>query len=197
MNVSATSVAALGTAGGPTPPGTVNAPFGISEDWFNGVAQCGSEIKFHPTSTAGCAGWHNFDEGSHSASAIKSTIDGIADGSFVSPEIIPGVTQFTFSGGNIASAFPNLQALYNQEAVAGDWYVTIPVYEANGCANPSNMMTIVGYAKAKVTAILGPPAKTIKSEVQCDSFVNGAPPTGSGGVSGPGTPISPYPRLVS
>jgi len=229
MNVSATAVAALGTAGGPTPPGVANAPFGISEDWFNGVAQCNDEITFSPAMdpNKGCAAWHQFEEstgggndpqscqgsggsGEHggdnaNASMLNKIIDCLEAGNYNPPPVIPGQTQYNFTGGEVASSFPPLKSLfdevkeYNSQTNRDEWQVQIPVYEANGCSNGTGSMTIVGYANAAVYEVTTAPAKTIKASLQCDTFIDGAPPTGPGGGGGGGplTPLSPYPRLVS
>ena len=228
MNVSATAVAALGPAGGPTPPGVPNAPFGISEDWFNGVAQCGDEISFSPANdpAKGCAAWHQFEEqtgggnnpqhcqgggngggnggnGGANSSMLNNVIDCIEAGNYSPPPVIPGQTQYEFTGGEVASAFPPLKSLfdtvkeYNSQTGRDEWQVQIPVYEANGCSNTTGSVTIVGYANAAVWKVESAPDNIIKANLQCDTFVDGAPPTGPGGVGGPGTPISPYPRLVS
>ena len=48
MDVSMTATAALGPAI-TAPPGTVNAPFGISETWFTNGGQCNDAIRFSPS----------------------------------------------------------------------------------------------------------------------------------------------------
>ncbi len=228
MNVSATAVAALGTAGGPTPPGAFNAPFGISEDWFNGVAQCGDAISFSPANdpAKGCAAWHQFeektgagntpeycegsgggggsDDGHGNAKMLDNIIECIEAGNYNPPATIPYSTQFNFTGGEVASAFPELQSLfnsakeYNSQTNRDEWQVQIPVYEANGCSNTTGPVTIVGYANAAVYEVTTAPTKTIKADLQCNTFFDGAPPTAPGpGGGGPATPLSPYPRLVS
>lgn len=227
MNVSATAVAALGTAGGPTPPGAVNAPFGISEDWFNGGAQCGDAISFSPANdpAQGCAAWHQFEEkgggsntpqycqgsggsgggggGGGNAKMLDNIIECIEAGNYSTPPLIPYQTQYEFTGGEVASAFPELESLfnsakeYNSQTNRDEWQVQIPVYEANGCSNTSGSVTIVGYANAAVYEVKAAPDKIIKAELQCNTFFNGAPSTApGGGGGGPATPLSPYPRLV-
>ncbi len=228
MDVSATSVAALGTAGGPAAPGAVNAPFGISEDWFTGTATCGDTITFSPTGTqGGCAGWHQFDEevsggnkpkncstttttgggggsgGQSGANAhmMDQVIECLDAGNYTSPPIYPGVTQFEFTGGEVSSAFPELQDMYNNHKnSAGEWHISVPVYEANNCANPTGPVTIVGYAKVAVTQVTPPQGQGqgyIEANVQCDAFFDGAPTPNPIGGGGAPTPLSPYPRLVS
>jgi Flp pilus assembly protein TadG len=230
MNVSATAVAALGTAGGPTPPGAVNAPFGISEDWFNGGAQCGDAISFSPANdpAQGCAAWHQFEEATTggntpqyceggmgggtgsgdntaggNASMLNNVINCIEAGNYNTPPLYPNQTQYNFTGGEVAAAFPPLKHLfdtakeYNSQTNRDEWQVQIPVYEANGCSNTTGPVTIVGYANAAVYEVKTAPQKVIKADLQCNTFFDGAPSTAPGGGGGPATPLSSYPRLVS
>ncbi len=226
MSVSATAIAALGTAGGPAAPGAVDAPFGISEDWFTGVATCGDTITFSPTGTqGGCAGWHQYDEqtgtvspqncstttttggggtgGQSGANAhmMDQIIECLDAGNYTSPPIYPGTTQFQFTGGEVSSAFPELEDLFNNHKDSnGEWHISVPVYEANNCANPEGPVTIVGYAKVAVTQVTPPQGQGqgyIEAQVQCDAFFDGAPSPNPIGGGGAPTPLSPYPRLVS
>ncbi len=201
LNVTATAIAALGTAGGPSAPGTADVPFAISDDWFYGQANCNDGIQFSPTGPDGCAGWHVFDQQPANASRLRDTVDGLKDGSYESPGIIPGDTQFEFTGGEVSSAFPNLISLWDQEKEwnadknRDEWNINLPVYNnGGGCGNPSGAITIVGYAKAVVTNVA---RNDIQAEVQCDTFFKarpGSPPPNNGG--GPVTPLSPYAVLV-
>ena len=205
MNVATTSIAALGTSGGEVPPGVADVPFAISTNWFNGVAACDAGIQFSPTGPAGCAGWHVFDQTPANANKLRNTIDGLQDGSYQSPGITPGSTQFEFTGGEVASAFPNLISLWDSKKTWNDdtgryeWEINLPVYEASSptsCGNPSGAITIAGYTKAVITEVK---KKDIQAEVKCDAFYDGVPDatnTGGGGV-GPLQPLSVYPRLVS
>ncbi len=202
LNITATAVAALGVAGGPSAPGEANVPFAISNNWFNGVANCGDGIQFSPTGPDGCAGWHVFDQQPANSRTLRDTIDGLKDGSYESPGIIPGDTQFEFTGGEVSSAFPNLIELWNQEKEWNDdtgrdeWNISLPVYEAvsGTCGNPSGAITIVGYANAVVTQVA---KNDIQAEVQCDTYFKarpGSPPPDNGG--GMVTPLSPFAVLV-
>ncbi|MEO8326828.1 MAG: TadG family pilus assembly protein, partial [Nitrospirota bacterium] len=162
MSLATSSIAALGTSGGPTPPGVADVPFAISSNWFNGVANCNGGIQFSPTGVNGCAGWHVFDQNPANANKLRNTIDGLQDGSYQSPALTPGLTHYTFTGGEVASAFPNLIDLWNTkkewntETGRDEWAINLPVYEASSsssCSNPSGSITIVGYAKAVVTNV--------------------------------------------
>ncbi len=205
MSVSATATAALGTAGGRAPEGTADVPFAISQNWFNGVATCDAGIQFSPTGPDGCAGWHVFDQQPANAKKLRDTVDGLEGGTYTSPEIIPGQTQFEFTGGEVASAFPNLITLWNTKKEWNtsnsryEWPINLPVYQASSptsCDNPSGPITIVGYAKAVVTNVAD---KDIQAEVKCDAMIKADPipdPTDNGGGNRL-NPRAPFPRLVS
>ena len=204
MSLATSSIAALGTSGGPLPPGVADVPFAISSNWFNGVANCDSGIQFSPTGVNGCAGWHVFDQTPANASKLRNTIDGLQDGSYQSPGLTPGQTHYTFTGGEVSSAFPNLIDLWdtkkqwNTDTGRDEWAINLPVYQASSsssCNNPSGSITIVGYAKAVITTVK---KNDIQAEVKCDTFFDGAPsPNQTGGGIGPLQPVSVYPRLVS
>jgi len=204
MNLATTSIAALGTSGGPVPPGVADVPFAISSNWFNGVANCDGGIQFSPTGVNGCAGWHVFDQTPANANKLRNTVDGLQDGSYQSPGIMPGQTPFEFTGGEVSSAFPNLIDLWNtkkqwsNDTGRYEWDINLPVYQASSsssCSNPSGAIIIVGYAKAVVTVVK---KNDIQAEVKCDAFFDGAPnPNQAGGGVGALQPISVYPRLVS
>lgn len=204
MNVSASSIAALGTSGGPVPPGVADVPFAISSNWFNGVANCDGGIQFSPTGANGCAGWHVFDQSPANANTLRNTIVGLNDGSYQSPGIIPGQTQFMFTGGEVSSAFNDLIDLWNakkewsNDSGRYEWDINLPVYQASSpssCDNPSGSITIVGYAKAVITKVK---KNDIQAEVKCDGFFDGTPnPNQAGGGAGSLQPLSVYPRLVS
>jgi Flp pilus assembly protein TadG len=204
INLATSSIAALGTSGGPVPPGVADVPFAISSNWFNGVANCDSGIQFSPTGVNGCAGWHVFDQHPANASKLRATVDGLQDGSYQSPGITPGQTEFTFTGGEVSSAFSNLIDLWDtkkqwsNDTGRYEWEINLPVYQADSsssCSNPSGDITIVGYAKAVVTVVK---KNDIQAEVKCNAFFDAAPnPNQTGGGLGPLQPVSVYPRLVS
>jgi Flp pilus assembly protein TadG len=204
LDLATTSIAALGTSGGPVPPGVADVPFAISSNWFNGVANCDGGIQFSPTGVNGCAGWHVFDQTPANANKLRNTVDGLQDGSYQSPGITPGQTPFEFTGGEVSSAFPNLIDLWNTKKEWSDdngryeWDINLPVYQASSsssCSNPSGAIIIAGYAKAVITVVK---KNDIQAEVKCDAFFDGAPnPNQAGGGVGTLQPISVYPRLVS
>ncbi|KPK18259.1 MAG: hypothetical protein AMK69_25045 [Nitrospira bacterium SG8_3] len=225
MDVNATAIAALGTAGGPAAPGAVDAPFGISEDYFTGSTGCGDLITFSPTGTqTGCAGWHVFDEatgggnkpkncsanpsgggngaGGANAQLMRNVIDCLDAGNYTSPPVIPGVTKFNFTGGQVSTAFTNLKNLFDHHKDSnGEWHIHVPVYEGGtSCANPSGWTTIVAYANVIVTEVIPPQGQGqsyIEAHIECNTFFNAAPSPIPGVGGGPTNPISPIARLVS
>ena len=197
MNLAAGATAALTTISSAA-PGGIGAPFAISQQWLAGGGSCGGNIQFSPTGTiTGCAGWHTFTNSSHGASTLTDIIEGLTDGTFTAPEAIAGQTQFNFTGGTVASAFDELEDLYDaKKDPSGEWKVLVPVYEAVDCSNPSGFITIVGFVTATITAVNGPPSKLIEATVDCGTFETGR----GDGTSGGGTvftPVGTLPGLVS
>jgi hypothetical protein len=185
VNVSADATAALS---GPLEmkPGI---PVGVSKYWFKPEHWpegdfCNQDIKFHPTGDLeGCAGWHNYydpddpEKSNANAKQLKEILDGLKDGSFEIPETIAGKTKYAFTGGTVASAFSNLEELYESKkgnCEDGDpdkWCVDVVVYDRDDCSNPNKSITIVGFAPTVITGILGPPEKTIQARVLCNKAV--------------------------
>jgi Flp pilus assembly protein TadG len=195
LNINTTATAALTTIS-TAAPGGLGAPFAISEQWFANGGACGSAIQFSPTgSDRGCAGWHTFTDSDSSGNNLKTIIGGMEDGSFTTPEAIAGETQFYFNGGDIASAFSNMEALYAANAVGGSWTVLIPVYQATDCSNPSGPILIVGFVTATITQVIGPPDRLINATVNCDSFGSGRGDGTTGGTAI--TPLGTIPGLVA
>ena len=155
------------------PPGKGDVPFAISKAWFtNRDSPCGpnATIKFYPTgSTDGCAGWHVFTETPANASTLKTIIGGLNAGSYTTPETIGGETSYNFTGGTVASAFPEFVELFNEKKGAdGTWKVHVPVYARDNCSNPSGLIKIIGFATARITNVTSSPQKSIDAQVECD-----------------------------
>ena len=99
------------------------------------------------------------------------------------PETIAGKTKYAFIGGTVASAFSNIEALYESEkgnCEDGDpdkWCADVVVYDRDDCSNPSigednyKSIMIVGFAPVVITGIYGPPQNTIEGRVLCDKVV--------------------------
>jgi hypothetical protein len=104
----------------------------------------------------------------------------MTDGTITSPQTVVGETSFAFIGGDVASAFEEMQALYdaNKDPDTGFWEVLVPVYESDDCSNPTGSVAIIGFATAIITAVEGPPSKTIQAQVICENI---EPGRGSGG----------------
>lgn len=180
INVSAFATAALtgqSTAG----PGGLDLPVGISKKWFERPEFCNQPIQFSPTGTLeGCAGWSTFDSWPANSSKLRNILEGMTDGTITSPQTVVGETSFAFIGGDVASAFEEMQALYdaNKDPDTGFWEVLVPVYESDDCSNPTGSVAIIGFATAIITAVEGPPSKTIQAQVICENI---EPGRGSGG----------------
>jgi hypothetical protein len=153
-------------------------PVGISAEWFRARPQfCGQPIQFHPTnSPAGCAGWNTFFHWPSNDSYLRKTVigDWLSTGVSTAPEAAAG-DQFVFIGGQMSNnTFDDFQALFNiMKTTDGDsddtaWTASVPVYEAAGCENPHGYMTILGFAKAKITSVVAAPSKLILATVECN-----------------------------
>jgi hypothetical protein len=189
--VSATATAAL-TGESTAEPGSV-IPIGISKEWFNRELQdgyCGKVIQFYPTSPDSCAGWDTYTRWPPSESYLrKSILEGWLDGSFPSPdaEDYNVGDAFAFIGGTLGNqtftAFQNLFDYMKTRDDDGDdtmWTTKVVVYDG-GCGNPNQLMTVAGFATAKITAVGTPPNQIVTAAVICD---NVAPGHGSGGQYG-------------
>jgi len=183
FTVSANATAALSCAI-KAPPGDL-IPVGISKYWFDSVWEDGisdQPIKFYPTGNIeGCAAWDVFDNPKKfNTNTLRTIIDGMADGSFQSPETIIG-SEFEFGGGTVAAAFSNFEALYNlnKDATTDKWETRVVIYDRDDCSNPSGSITIVGFATAVIRGVYGPPTKEIDATV---SRANDS--RGEGGVYG-------------
>jgi len=204
MNIATTSIAALGTSGGPVGPGVGDVPFAISSNWRDSnVANCNGGIQFSPTGPDGCAGWHTFDQHPANANKLRDTVDGLQDGSYTSPGLSPGNDIWEFTGGEVSSSYPDLIDLFDSKKKMNngrwEWDINLPVYQASSptsCDNPSGSIQIVDYVKATVTEVK---RNDIQAEVECDSIFDGNPNPDQSGGGGTGTlsSMSPYPRLVS
>jgi Putative Flp pilus-assembly TadE/G-like/Putative Tad-like Flp pilus-assembly len=161
-------------------PGELDIPVGISAEWFrNKEVFCDQNIRFFPTNDPiGCAGWNTFNLSPANSNTLRKDIlqELPPFGSYQSPEATAGVTQFEFTGGNVASALPDLQALFNANKKPDPssptgyvWETFVVVYESADCSNPSGSITIVGFASVAITNVLSPPAgQLIEGKVKCD-----------------------------
>ena len=172
MNISAQATAAL-TPIGITEPGELDLPVGISEEWFK-ANTCNNNIQFYPTNSAiGCAGWSTFEVGPANANRLRNIIQGLDDGTFVTPGVKAGDT-FEFIGGNVASALPDLKQLFldkgavNPNTGVFEWKTFVAVYRSTDCSNPSGTIEIIGFATVIITNVLAPPdGQLIQGTVQC------------------------------
>jgi Flp pilus assembly protein TadG len=195
MNASTIATAAL-TGQSTMPKGGLPIPVGISLAKFQS-AYCNTPIKFYPTgSWDGCAGWNVYTDPKVNANALKKLLQDLKSGARQSPETIAYETQFNFTGGTDASAFPYMQDLFNYMKTRDDdnnpntWTTEVAVYDSNDCSNPHGTIMIVGFATVVINSVQTSPEKTITGIILCDNVE-----PGRGGGSETGTKGS-IPGLV-
>ncbi len=189
------------------PEGGLPIPVGISQAWFT-HNYCNQPIRLYPTNDpAGCAGWNVYEEPRANDPTLKSILQGLANGTYQSPDTTAGDTVYNFTGGTLANEFAYMQQLFDVMKVKNDgvldkdtdpttWTTSVPVYDWPDCSNPNKPITIVGFATITITSVCGPttnppcPSKIIDAKVVCD-LVTG----GSGGGTDYGT-IGSIPNLV-
>lgn len=160
------------------PPGTADFPVGIGKAWFaNHNSPCevnNNRITLYPTDTAdSCAGWHTFETEPASAAAMRHILDGLRTRTWTSPAITVFQTEFMFSGGTVASAFRELENLYDvRKNAKGEMNVLIPVYDREDCSNPQGWIRIIGVARAVVTKVISGNDKLIEARVECGVIEN-------------------------
>ena len=190
VSVTASATAAL-TAQSTAPQGRIPFPAGISDYWFSAGGGCNQPIQFYPTgSLSGCAGWHTYTTSPSNASTLKTILKGLTDGTFQTPETLAGQTLYAFTGGTVASDFNEMKNLFDAMRVKNDgvfdldtnpntWTTTVIVYDRNDCSNPTGTLTVLGFATATITSVVGSPSKVINAVVACNSFVTGGRGGGS------------------
>lgn len=91
-----------------TAPGELELPVGISK-WYFTNHNCNDYIVFHPTNDPdACAGWNVFDYYPASASTLKDILKEELESSATAAN----ATEFTFTGGDAATAFDELLLLF-------------------------------------------------------------------------------------
>jgi hypothetical protein len=99
-------------------------------------------------------------------------IDGLRDGTYLSPETEAGEEFYFTEGTSSTHVFDAFEELYLAKRDAdGNWEVSVPVYEQPVCGSgtPVNQWTpIVGFAKAVITGVEGPPNHRIDGYVICE-----------------------------
>lgn len=194
VNVNAAATAQL-TSVGAVAQGDMNAPFAISQFYFDSGFGCGSTIQFSPSIPGNpqtCAGWTSYDQGPFNNNTLVQEVNGMVNGSYQAPAGTAGVSSIEMGNGNLGN--PAWSALVNlwqtQVAANGAWNAFVPVYAGNDCS-PSGPQLVVGFATVQITYVGGPgsagnaaacPGSTtgtgcISGVVQCDVFEG----TGGGG----------------
>ena len=178
------------------PPGKGDIPVGISRYWFTSrQSPCAgadstigtdARIRFYPTGDlAGCAGWHVFTDTPSSAAKLSGILKGLQENKYTSPNTLADSTTYNFTGGTVASAFPDMKHLYDAKKGAdGKWLVHIPVYDRDDCQNPNANYKIVGFATARIYSVTTSPNNEIWARVECQIV-----PWGDGGGTYYGTAI--------
>ena len=168
-------------------PGDMDAPFGISEFFFNSGFGCGSTIQFAPNvpgNAQTCAGWQAFDISPASASAMNGIVNGMINGTYTPPSAQAGQTSLNFTNGNMASVWASLVTLWQTRvAQNGVWDANVPVYAGNDCS-PSGAQAIIGFATVRINYVgqpgdannaanctgSNPSTGCMSGVVQCDVF---------------------------
>ena len=139
-------------------PGDMNAPFGISEFYFNSGFGCGSTIQFSPSVPGNpqtCAGWQAFDQNAN-ANNIKSIVEGLTNDTYTPPSAQAGQTTLNFTNGNMASVWSRMVTLWQTEvAQNGTWDTYVPVYAGTDCS-PNGAQSIIGFTTVRVTYVGAP-----------------------------------------
>jgi Flp pilus assembly protein TadG len=202
FNVSATATASLTSLLTP-PSGGLPLPVGISLYKFQSP-YCDSPITLYPSNDINsCAGWNVYNDPRASDSEFRKIVGGLTDGTYTSPEITAGQTDFNFTGGTLGmQAFLAIQTLFNTNRVKNDgvidkdddpntWTTTVPVYQSDDCSNPHGDILIVGFSTIKITHVGTPPDMTIYATILCDSITSGP-----GGAQSGIPPVGTIPNLV-
>lgn len=187
LNLTARATAAL-TGAGSVGPNGLPIPVGISEYWFTlyeETGYCNKPIKLHPTNTiAGCAGWHTYDDTPANAAKLRRLLIDLKAGTFTSPDVTANVDGFIFIGGDVASDFSDMKALFDYMKGLNDgvldndedpntWTTAVPVYKWDNCDNPRNDIVIKGFATVVIKEVIEAPEKTINAEVICNKVIAG------------------------
>ena len=176
-------------------PGDMDAPFGISEFFFNSGFGCGSTVQFAPSVPGNpqtCAGWQTFDD-PFNANNMKSIVEGMTNGTYTPPGGQAGQTTLNFGNGNIASVWSRLVTLWQTKTASGPWDAYIPVYAGSDCS-PSGPQAIIGFATVRINYVgepgnplnaanctgSNPSTGCLSGVIQCDVF------QGNGGSGGGG-----------
>lgn len=198
VSVSAVATANLGPLNA-VAPGDMNAPFTISEYYFNSGFGCGNTIQFSPSNGTpqSCTGWTTYNQSPFNNNTLTNMINQMAQGNNPTPGAIGGQTAIATGNGNLGNpAWTALQNLlqYNINT-NGAWNALVPVYAGDDCT-PSQWQTVVGFATVQVTYVGGPgnpnnslnctggnvAAGCIMGQIQCNVF---------NGTVGGGVPFGP------
>ena len=175
LSVSASSTAAM-TALNNLGAGQLGCPVGVPKGYAGQSTGC-VDLVF--SGTGSCASWHTYFETPASANKLKTILNALTANTYSIPTAKIG-DKFNFSGGQLQSAFSNLQSLYNSKKDAqGKWKTWIVIYDKPNCSDQaSGAISIVGFTPATITSVN---ASTVSATVNCNVVQSGA---GSGGQFG-------------
>jgi Putative Tad-like Flp pilus-assembly len=138
--------------------GDMDAPFGISEFFFNSGFGCGDTIQFSPSVPGNpqtCAGWQAFNISPPSANSMNGIVTGLTNGTYTPPPASAGLTSLNFTNGNMASVWANLVTLWQIRTQNGPWVAQLPVYAGSDCS-PSGAQSIVGFTTVTINYVGAP-----------------------------------------
>jgi len=116
--------------------------------------------------------------------------------------VTAGVDQLEFVGGNLASDFSDLKALFDfckgtndpkhychdKDSNPETWTTAVVIYDyedlTSPCSNPNKPLTIVGFATVTIEQVLTAPAKTIMASLKCGNAEEGRGGGGNYGTIG-------------
>ena len=187
FSVSASSTAAL-TALKQIAAGQLNCPVGVPKGYASGGSGC-TNLVF--SGTGACAGWHTYFETPANSNKLKTILDQLTAGTYPIPTANVG-DRFNYTGGQLQSAFSNLQQLYNAKKNAqGEWNTWIVIYDIDLCStNPHGAIPIAGFTSATITGVND---NTVSARVNCNVTQTGP---GGGGTGGTDGALGTVPSLV-
>ncbi|MFH1058936.1 MAG: pilus assembly protein TadG-related protein [Pseudomonadota bacterium] len=165
--VNATATAFLGWAGS-SPTGGITLPIAVDEDALKGGGDpyCGKELTFHSENDEN-GSWTTFFDWPANSPTVDEYVCGCKD----APALNQG-DMINITNGNLSNnIFTHLRQRFQQEAVHGQWTVTLPVYASGG---NNGAVQVVGFANMIITDVRTAPYKDVTGFLQCGTVVPGS-----------------------
>jgi len=165
--ISASATAFLGWAGS-APAGGVDLPIAVDEAALKGDGDpfCGRSITFHSENDEN-GSWTTFFDWP----ANSRTVDDYVCGCRETPQLDVG-DMINITNGNLSNnIFQHLRQRFQNEAVNGQWTVTLPVYKSGG---NSGAVEVAGFANMVITDVRPAPHKDVTGFLQCGTVVPGS-----------------------